>query len=295
MGRLLEASLTAVAHLPMSVLYALSDGCYALLYHGVRYRRKLVRRNLTRAYPTKSEKEIRQVEKGFYRHLCHYVVETVKLLHITDEEMRQRLEFRNIELMERLREDGKPLFVYLGHYGNWEFVTSITLWCQPGLEACQVYHPLSSKGMDRLMLKLRGRFRSTGIAQSDTFKTLLRMKNEGRQPMVGLIADQRPLRRHHEVWTSFMRQPTAIITGSERIGRRMDAHFVYADMEVVSRGHYAITLREMVPDPTDEFSISKEYMHLLEQTIDRAPQYYLWSHNRWKYRPDENGNAVFNN
>lgn len=286
--------LTALATLPLGVLYVLADGCYLVLYHLVRYRRRLTRRNLTRAYPDKTTHEIKDIERRFYRFFCSYVVETVKLLHISDDEIRRRMQFQGMDVVERLRADGKPLFVMLGHYGNWEYVTSITLWTQPGLDACQVYRPLSSKVMDSLMLDLRTRFRSFGIPHKEMLRVLLRRGGEGHQALLGLIADQRPPRKHHDVWTSFLRQPTAIVTGSERIGRRLDAHFIYADMEVTRRGHYVLTLKEMIPDPDDPYSISRQYMQLLEQTIDRAPQYYLWTHNRWKFRPDEQGKPVIN-
>lgn len=291
---LLRILLTALALLPLRALYVLSSVCYYLLYYCVRYRRRLVRTNLTRAYPEKSSVEIKTLEKQFYRHFCDYVVETIKLLHISDEEMRRRLRFVNIDIVERLRADGRPFFVYLGHYGNWEYVTSITLWCQPGLDACQVYHPLSGKAMDEVMLKLRTRFHSFGIPQVDTFRTLLRMKGEGRQALLGLIADQRPAKKHHEVWTTFLRQPTALITGTERIGQRLDAHFLYGDVEVVKRGYYTLTIKEILPDEKEDFSISRQYMRLLEQTIDRAPQYYLWTHNRWKWQPGPDGTLVRN-
>lgn len=291
---LLRCLLTALALLPLRILYVLSSGCYVFIYYCVRYRRKLVRTNLVRAYPQKSSDEIKIIERLFYRHFCDYIVETIKLLHISEEEMRRRLRFINMELVEQLCTDGKPLFLYLGHYGNWEYVTSITLWCDPRLSACQVYHPLSGKAMDEVMLKLRSRFHTFGIPQDDTFRTLLRMKGEGRQAMLGVIADQRPSKKHHEVWTTFMRQPAALITGTERIGRRLDAHFLYGDVEVVRRGYYTLTVKEILPDEKEDFSITRQYMRLLEQSIDRAPQYYLWTHNRWKWQPGPDGSVVRN-
>lgn len=286
--------LKGLALLPFQVLYLLSDICTPILYHIVRYRRHLVRTNLTAAYPNKSIKDIRAIEREFYHHFCNYIVETVKLLHISDSEMRRRLTFKNMELIERLRTDGRPIFIYLGHYGNWEYVPSITLWCQPGLDACQVYHPLSGKAMDEVMLKLRTRFHSFGIPQDDTFRTLLCRKGEGRQALLGLIADQRPAKKHHKVWMTFLHQQTALITGTERIGQRLDAHFLYGDIEVLKRGYYTLTIKEILPDEKEDFSITRQYMRLLEQTIDRAPQYYLWTHNRWKWQPGPDGTLIRN-
>lgn len=284
---LLRCLLKALALLPLWALYGLSAVCSLLLQYVVRYRRKVVRRNLTRAYPQYTRRQLRRTERGFYRFFCDYVVETVKLLHVSDDAMRRRFVFRNIELANTLAQDGRPLFVYLGHYANWEYMTSITLWLDSRLSACQVYHPLSSAVMDAFMLSLRKRFHSVGIAQKQTFRDLLRMKNGGQQPLLGLIADQRPPRRHHDVWTTFLRQPTAIITGSERIGRRMNAHFLYADITVVRRGHYEVTLQEITPRDDDDCSVSRDYMDLLQRSIDRDPRYYLWSHNRWKWSPSD--------
>lgn len=284
---LLTLLLTLLPRLPLRVLYVLSDGMGSLLYHVIRYRRRLVRKNLTTAYPTKTKKEIKQIERKFYHFFCDYVVETIRLLCISEEEVRERFRFTNMELIDQLSEDGKPLFVYLGHYGNWEYFASFPLWAPERITTCHVYHPLSNKAMDRLMIKLRDRFNSIGMPQNETYHTLLRLMDEGRQPLIGLIADQRPLRKHHTVWTDFLRQPTALITGSERIGVRMGAHFLYGEVKVVKRGYYTVTFKEIFPDENEDFSLTKQYMHQLEQTIDSAPQYYLWSHNRWKYLPSD--------
>jgi len=273
----------------MRALYVLSDGIGFLLYHIVRYRRKMVRRNLTRAYPEKSAKEIKSIERRFYHFFCDYVFETVKLLHISEKEVKKRFQFTNMELIESLCADGKPIFVYLGHYGNWEYFASFPLWAPERITTCHVYHVLTNKRMDTLMIELRNRFSSIGMPQNETYHTLLRLIEEGRQPLIGLIADQRPLMKHHSVWVDFLRQPTALITGSERIGTRLGAHFVYGDMNVVGRGQYRVTYQEIIPDENEPFSLTKQYMRMLEQTIDRAPQYYLWSHNRWKYRPNAEG------
>ena len=291
---LLTFLLIALARLPLRVLYVLSDGMGSLLYHVVRYRRKLVRRNLTRAYPTKTQKEIKQIERKFYHFLCDYFFETIKMQTISEKEVRERFRFTNMELIERLSEDGKPLFVWLGHYGNWEYFASFPLWTPKRITVCHVYHTLSNKAMDRLMIQLRNRFGSIGMPQNETYHTLLHLMDEGRQPLIGLIADQRPLKKHSTVWTEFLRQPTALIVGSERIGVRMKAHFLYGEVKVVRRGYYTITYKELFPDENVTFSITKQYMEQLEQTIDSAPQYYLWSHNRWKYQPDENGQPILN-
>ena len=286
--------LSALAHLPLRALYVVSDMLMPLVYHVVRYRRKTVRANLRASFPEKSLSEIKTIERQFYRHFGSILMETVKLLHISDDELRRRVHFTNPELIYGLCTDRKPIFTYLGHYANWEYVLSFTLLNQSGLNICQVYHPLSDKVMDRLMLRLRGRFQATGIPQEETARTMLRRHAEGKHDLLGLIADQRPPKSQHREWIEFLHQPTAIIVGSERIGERLDAHYVYVDMKVVRRGYYEIHLSLIEPKPEESFSVSKQFMRLLEKTINRAPQYYLWTHNRWKWALKEDGTLYRN-
>ena len=291
---LIRFFLTALAHLPLRGLYVISDMLTPVVYHVVRYRRKLVRKNLTASFPDKTKAEIRRIERQFYRHFGSILMETIKLLHISDEELRRRVRFTNLEVLERLCSDGKPIFTFMGHYGNWEYIPSITLWCKPDLHVCQVYHPLSDKAMDAFMLHLRGRFSSLSIPQDETVRTILRRQAEGMHDILGLIADQRPPKPQHKEWISFLHQPTAIIVGGEHLGKRLQAHYIYAEMNVVRRGYYDITIHELQPNPDESFSVSKQYMHLLEETINKAPQYYLWTHNRWKWAQREDGTLYRN-
>lgn len=281
---LLTFLLKAVAIWPYRVLYFISDLIFPILYYVARYRRKVVRKNLVNSFPEKSEKEIIKIEKQFYRHFCDYVMETVKLMHISDDEMRKRMRFTNIEIIEEMRKDGRPFFVYLGHQGNWEYVTSISLWVDPSLSGCQIYHPLSSKVMDKLMYRLRNRFNTVGIPQKNTLRTILTMMKEGKQPLLGLIADQRPQRYPEPEWTTFLNQDTPIITGGETLGRRLDAHFIYGSIKCIRRGYYEITLQPIVPVEGEEYSYSKQYLRMLEKDIKDQPHMWLWSHKRWSFK-----------
>lgn len=283
---LISFALKSIAIWPYRVLYILSDIIYPILYHIVRYRRKVVHENITNSFPEKSEKEIIKIEKDFYRHFCDYVMETVKLMHISDEEMRRRMRFTNSELIEELRKDGRPFFIYLGHQGNWEYMTSITQWIDSSLSGCQIYHELSNKTMDRLMYRLRSRFNTIGIPQKKALRTILGMIKEGKQPLLGLIADQRPQRHPEPEWMTFLNQDTAIITGGETMGRRLDAHFIYASIKYIRRGYYEVTLQPIIPIEGEEFSYSKQYMRMLEKDIIAQPHMWLWSHKRWSIRKD---------
>ena len=281
---LLWVAIKAVAIWPYWVLHAISSVLYPIIYYVVWYRRAVVIKNLTNAFPEKSASEIAKIEKDFYRHFCDYLVETVKLMHISDEQMKRHMRFVNPELIEQLRQDGRPIFLYLGHQGNWEYVISITMWIHPNLAAVQVYHPLKDKVMDRLMYRLRSRFNSVGVSQKQTLRAVLGMMREGRQPLLGLIADQRPNRRPDPVWMEFLHQDTPIITGGEVMGRKLDAHFVYGSMRCVRRGYYELTFCPIEPVEGEECGYSKQYMRMLEQDIKAQPHMWLWTHKRWSMK-----------
>lgn len=281
---LLTVALKAIAIWPYWVLHALSNVLYPIVYHVAKYRRAVTRKNLQHAFPEKSMQEIVAIEKKFYRHFCDYIVETLKLMHISDEQMRRHLQFTNPELIERLRTDGRPIFLYLGHHCNWEYVISITMWTHPDIKAVQVYRPLKNKSMDTLMYRLRSRFNSVGVSQKQTLRAVLTMIREGKQPLLGLIADQRPPRRPEPEWMEFLNQDTPIITGGEVMGRKLDAHFIYGSMRCVRRGYYELTFYPIEPIEGEEYGYSKQYMRMLEKDIIAQPHMWLWTHNRWSMK-----------
>jgi len=216
------------------------------------------------------------------------MVESVKLLHITDKELAYRIEVRGGDMIERISSDGRSVIVMLGHYGNWEWVQEVTRhYSHPAISA-EIYRPQKSKSADMLMGKIRRRFGTMLIKQKNAVRTLLRMNNEGRQFLVGFIADQRPNSQNLYHWTHFLNQETAYAAGAEEIGMRIGAHFVYLDVEKTCRGHYVMTFREMrIGDNfKGEYPYTHLFMSMMEDTIRRKPEYWLWSHNRWKYKRD---------
>lgn len=280
------------AFLPFGILYFISDGMYLIVYHIVRYRRKTVRDNLRNSFPGKSDWERKKIERKFYRHFCDCIVETIKLLHLTDKEMNKRIHVTNANLIDQLAEDGAPIILYLGHYGNWEWTPAVTLhYTHPALSG-QIYRPLHNCTMEQVMLTIRSRFRTLSIPQKSAFRTLLRMRQENRQFLIGFVADQRPNSGNLYHWTRFLNQETAYSTGGEEIGKRTGAHFVYLETEKKKRGYYQMTFH-LIPPLRDEkeYPYTRQFMNMLENSIKRAPEYWLWSHKRWRFsRPDNNKN-----
>ena len=275
------------ALLPLKILYILSDILFFPMFYIVRYRRKLVYQNMKDSFPEKSEKEIRRMEKAFYHHFCDYIVETIKLLHISDKETRKRVKFHNTEALQEIVDNGGSCLMLLGHYGNWEFVPSVTLWMRKGsVIFAQIYRPLKNKWFDRFFLKLRGRYHSECIAKQDTLRSILRYKSSGRPSITGFMADQTPSPANIHHWVNFLNHDTPVFTGVEKIAHKVGFSVFYFDVEKINRGYYSVTIREISKNPkeTEEFEITNKYMEMMETTILRAPEYWLWTHNRWKHK-----------
>ncbi|RNC64699.1 lysophospholipid acyltransferase family protein [Proteiniphilum sp. X52] len=286
-GALLLYAVTYLhALLPFRVLYILSDILYLCAYYVVRYRRKIVRKNLKNAFPEKPIKRIEEIERKFYRHLCDYYVETIKTLRISDEEARKRMKFENPEIIDRLTSDGKSCVMSLGHYGNWEWVPSIGLHLTSDVMLGLVYKKLHSNAFNYLFLKTRSHFHPTPIEMRSVMRQMIRTQNQGKTMVIGFLNDQRPSPSQDKYWTTFMNQQTPVQTGMEKIARRLGNSIVYLDMEKVKRGHYVGKFFVITPDASQEAenTIMERYMRKLEETIMREPAYYLWSHDRWKFK-----------
>ncbi len=274
---------------PLKLLYVLSDGLFYLVYYVVRYRRPLVRKNLTSSFPDKSEGEIVKIEKGFYSWFCDYIVETLKLFTMSKEQMCRRMVFRNTEAIEKAVAEGRSCAVYLGHYGNWEWISSLPLWVSDKATCLQIYHVLENKAFDALFLRVRSRMGSDSIPMEDTLKSIIRRKAEGQRMVIGFIADQVPLWNSIHYWSNFLHHDTPVFTGTERIAKHQDMAVFYLDVTRPKRGYYEADFKLVSDKILEEpkFAVTESYMKLLEATIRRAPQYWLWSHNRWKRTHEE--------
>lgn len=281
-----------ISLLPLWVFYRLSDGLYYLVYHVVRYRRRVVYANLRSSFPEKSEDEIERIAKDFYSFFCDYIVETLKFFSMGEKNIRKRMKFEGLGQVKEDFANGRSVSVYLGHYCNWEWISSLGLHLD---EQCgQIYHPLENATLDRLFLYMRGRFKAQSIKMDDTFLTILKWKKEGRKNIVGYIADQVPGYNNIHYWADFLHHDTPVFTGAERISKIMDTAVYYIDVERPRRGYYVARFIKIADSLNEHpvFFATEQYFRLLEQNIQRAPQYWLWSHKRWK-RTREEFNRLF--
>ena len=275
--------------LPMRVLYVISGGLYLLLYRIVGYRRKVVKKNLTGSFPEKSEEKLRKIEQGFYHFFCDYLVETVKLMTISQEEMKRRIKFRGAELIDEIIGSGQSVTLYVGHYCNWEWASSIPLWINPSTWGGQVYHPLENKVFDKLFLNIRERMGAHCIAMQDTLREVMKHKCENQPIVMGYISDQKPLWVNIHHWVNFLHHDTPVLTGTERIARKMNHAVLYVDIQRVRRGYYEAEFKCITREPQKlkEYELTDIYFEMLEKSIRRAPEFWLWSHNRWSRTREE--------
>lgn len=288
---LLYAGAYVVSLLPFRMLFIISDGIYVLLYHVIRYRRRVVRQNLEQSFPEKSHTEILAIEREFYHWLCDYFVETIKLLSVSADEISQRMIFKGTELIDEATNRGQSSALYMGHYCNWEWVSTLPLHinrkdCLPG----ELYHPLRNAVMDRLFLRIRQRFYTTCINKNEALRTIVKNYRAGRPMVIGYISDQKPKWQNIHLWIDFLNhKDTPVFTGTERIVKMTNHVFFYVDMQRLGRGRYECEFRMMERDTAGipDFQVTQRYMRELERSIRRQPAYYLWTHDRWSRTKEE--------
>lgn len=286
---LIYIPLWLLSKLPLRLLYVLSDGLYLIIYSMVGYRVRLVRKNLADSFPEKSERECREIEKAFYHWFCDYLVETVKLLTISREELRRRMVFKGTEIVDEIVASGQSCAVFLGHYCNWEWITSLPLWVSPKGQCGQIYHALENEAFDRLFLRLRQRQGAVCIPMAETLRRLAEYRRRQQPVVIGYISDQVPFWNNIHHWLPFLNHDTPVLTGTERLARSAGHAVLYIDVTCLRRGYYEAEFKLIARDPkqTKDYMLTDTYFQMLEASIRRAPQYWLWTHNRWKRTHEE--------
>lgn len=279
-----------ITWLPLRVLYLFSDFCYLIIYYIAGYRKKVVRTNLEKSFPKKTTKELRKIERNFYRFLCDLFVEASYQMHISKTEMIKRMNFSNLEVVLDQYEKGKSCLLMTAHYGNWEWASSLSLSLPSDKPLYGIYKRLRDKNFDALIYELRTKSTGKNIEKNDLLRRMVRLRSEGQLAMFGMISDQRPERNSINYWTSFLNQDTPVVTGTEMLARKFDYPVFYGEITRVKRGYYKCEFIPITfePSKTSEFEISEKYMQLLQKTIEAKPEFWLWSHRRWKYVRQQN-------
>lgn len=283
---LLLGLLFLVSLLPFWMLFIIADVLYIILYYIVGYRRRVVDQNLLNAFPEKSPEERALIRRKYFRYLADLIVETVKLLTISRQEVAKRVFAVNPELIGEAFRNGQSVLGILGHYGNWEL---------NGLRFSQLYHerrvivykPLSNPLFDEALMKMRSRFGATLVNMKSTARKLVEYRNE--RTVTVLVGDQTPARSEIQYFTNFLNQPTAVFLGVEKLAKLTNSVVVFCDIRRIKRGYYECTFVPMYWQPklAAAYEITNAHVHYLEQRIREEPQYWLWSHRRWKFKPED--------
>ncbi|RYC52755.1 lysophospholipid acyltransferase family protein [Flagellimonas olearia] len=273
-----------VSRLPFKLIYLLSDGVYVLLYHVIGYRKKVVRSNLALVFPEKTPAERLVIEKKFYKHMCDMFLEMIKTLGISKKEIQKRFTVSNFELIHGLEEKGTNTMLMLPHYASWEWVLSLNLQIQS--KGYGIYQKIENKYFDRLIRQIRGKFNTTLISTRESRKILKAAKESNELLMVGIISDQSPMVSRAKYWTDFMGIVVPAHVGGEEICKANDIVPVYLKVKKKKRGYYEGTFKILSENPAEveNYKITDAFLRETEKSIREAPEYYFWTHKRWKHR-----------
>lgn len=276
--------LKLISRLPFGVLYLISDLLYIVAYHLVRYRRKLVRKNLVTSFPEKSLSEIQQIEKAFYKNLCDYGVETLKLLTISREELCKRMVYRNFTNVERYKAANQSVILLAAHTFNWEWLLAAGN-MQLNMNVDFVFQPQNSAFFNRLSLESRTRFGAYGIERIQVAKESFKRRHILRG--IAIVADQYPgYKRDKKFLINFLNQETAFFLGANQLAQVMQYPAIFAKVTKVRRGYYEVVEMPISEPPytNDSTVVVENYARAVEIAVRENPSGWLWSHNRWKKR-----------
>ena len=267
------------------MLYALSTFLYGVLYRLIGYRKRVVRQNIERSFPARTQQAHRQIEKQFYQNLCDVIVETLKMVTISPVELQKRVTFKGSEQATAYLDQGQQVIAMGAHLANWEIMSAAgNLRFDYPIDG--VYKPLSSSFFEAFMVFLRSRFGIKLVPMKDTLRHMIRHKNQPR--LFTMLADQVPPYGHIQFWTTFLHQDTAFYVSGDRLRESFGYPVFFVGMRHLRRGFFEIEFVELFParqgkGEDKENPVTRAFAQQLEQWIEANPADYLWSHKRWKH------------
>jgi len=271
--------------LPLPLLFFFARLLYYLLYYVIGYRKKVVRQNLTHSFPEKSFTEIKAIEKKFFLYLAELIFEIIKMTSISKAETLKRVKFTGLEQLETHFKAGESVLACTGHYGNWELGT-LALGLSISAKTMVIYKPINNKIFETWFDCMRTKYGNVFIAMRQTLRGMATYKNE--PTLLCFASDQSPTREETRYFVDFLHQQTAALLGVEKIAKSTKRPIYYFKVNVVKKGYYHVEVLPMCLDPAnmDEFAITNLHFKFLENIIKEQPQYWLWSHKRWKFKPE---------
>jgi len=284
LNQFLFSILLLVSRLPLRILYIFSDILFFINYYIIGYRKKEVLDNLKNSFPEKSDKEITDISKKFFSNFCDYLAEMLKAFTISNVESRVRMQHLNQEVFHEAKAEGKNVILLSGHVFNWEWFNALAT-IVPQKDCHPVYRKMSSKFWEQKIKLIRNRFNNKSLEANEVIKHIFRTPNDGNSIYM-FVADQTPNIHSVNYGLKFLNQKTPAFVGYDKLSTRMDMVFIYCEMKKVKRGFYQVNYHRIYPEGEKfvEHEVVRKFHTLLENTINKRPDNWLWSHRRWKYK-----------
>lgn len=279
--------LKLLGHTPFWLLYICADIIYLISFYLVGYRKKTVIQNLKNSFPEKTDKEIKELRRKFYRHFADLVVETIKAFQMSEGTFMKRFQFKNPEVLNEIYDQGKSVALLSGHYGNWEWTIALPKIIKHQVNT--IYRPIQDETFDHYMKSLRSRFGMFMMPARISGRTMLELEKAGQLSATYYLTDQTAL-KDTDYWMMFLNQETAVFPGAEKVASKFKQAVVFMDIQKISRGYYEVEFTKLFDDAsqTTTYEVTKVHTHFLEEIIRKRPELWLWSHKRWKHTRPEN-------
>ncbi len=287
LARLGVLILKLLGYTPFWLIYIWADLFFLLSYYLIGYRKKTVIQNLKNAFPDQSEAEIKRIAYAFYHHFSDLIVESIKAFQVSGKTLDKRFRYKNPEVLDELFEQGKSVALLSGHYGNWEWTLALPKKIRHQVNV--IYRPIRDETFDNYMKEVRSRFGMHLMPARISLRTILELEKAGQLSATYYLTDQTALKDTH-YWMNFLNQETPVFPGPEKVASRLKQAVVFMDIQKIRRGYYEVEFTKLFNDAslTKEFEVTKAHTRFLENIIRKRPEYWLWSHKRWKHTRPEN-------
>lgn len=273
-----------ISILPFKLLYLFSDCIYFLVYNVIGYRKKVVRNNIAMALPNLSAEERLKIEKKFYSHMCDMFLEMIKTMSLSQKEIDERFKFSNLEVYLELEKKGKSIALVCAHYASYEWVLSMNNYIT--FKGYGIYKKIANSYFDKLVRDIRSKFKAYLITTKETKSTIENNTKNGVLSIYGFASDQTPRWSNNLYWHHFMGIETPIHTGAESLAKRYNMNVIFLKTKKIKRGFYEASFEVMTENIQEipDYKLSEDFMAKVEQQIQEQPEYYLWTHKRWKHK-----------
>lgn len=270
--------------MPFRLLYFISDFVYLIVYYVVGYRKATVRENLALALPQLSQAERLIIEKKSFRHLCDMFLEMIKTMTISKEEISERFSFSNLEVYQKLEEQDKSIAMMMAHYASYEWAISLNSYA--AFDGYAIYKKIANPYFDKLVRNIRSRFKAYLITTKETVPTIIKNKNNNHLSLYGFASDQSPKITSAFHWQKFMGVEVPVHTGAEMLSKKYNMNVIFLKVKKIKRGYYQghFEILSENPQSVPNYEITDKFLKLVEEQIYEAPEYYLWTHKRWKHK-----------